>query len=67
MVVMWPCMKQVVSPCPRRHNKAKLVFEVCKFDHKSDEVPVACTNEVHKNDESRKAVEPVDDAYKASN
>ena len=62
MVVMWPCMKQVVSPCPRRHNKAKLVSEVCKFDHKSDEVLVAYTDEAHKKDESRETVELENDA-----
>ena len=57
MVVMWPCMKQVVSLCPGQHSKAKLVSEVCKSDHKSDEVPAACTDEVHKKDKSREALE----------
>ena len=38
------------------------MFEVCKFDHKSDEVPAACTDEAHKKDESREAVELADDA-----
>ena len=45
-----------------RHSKTKLMFEACRFDHKSDEVPVACTNEVHKKDESQDAMEPNDDA-----
>ena len=36
--------------------------EVCRSDHKSDEAPVVYTDEVHKNDESREAVEPADDA-----
>ena len=57
MVVMWPCMKQVVSLCPGQHSKAKLVSEACKSDHKSDEVPAACTDEAHKNDKSREVVE----------
>ena len=62
MVVLWPYMKQVVSLCPGRHSKTKLMFEACRFDHKSDEVPVACTNEVHKKDESQDAMESNDDA-----
>ena len=62
MAVLWLCMKQVVSLCPERHSKAKLVFEVCKSDHKSDEVPVTCTDEAHKKDESRETVELENDA-----
>ena len=50
-------MKQKVSPCPRWNSKAKLVYEACKSDHKSDEVLVAYTDEAQKNDESREAVE----------
>ena len=36
--------------------------KACRSDHKSDEAPVVCTDEVHKNDKSREAVEPADDA-----
>ena len=57
MVVLWPNMKQKVSPCPRWNSKAKLVYEACKSDHKSDEVLVAYIDEAQKNDESREAVE----------
>ena len=55
-------MKQVVSLCPGHHSKAKLVSEVCKSDHKSDEVPAACTDEARKKDKSREAVELAYDA-----
>ena len=44
------------------HSKAKLMFEACRSDHKSDESLVVYTDEVHKNDESREAVELADDA-----
>ena len=62
MVVLWPNMKHEVSPCPGWHSKAKLVSEACKFDHKSDEVLVTCTDESHKKDESREAMELADGA-----
>ena len=65
MAILWLNMKQEVSLCPGWHSKAKLVSKACKFDHKSDEVPEACTNEAHKKDESWEAVEPADDAYEA--
>ena len=55
-------MKQEVFLCPGWHSKAKLVFEACKFDHKSDEVLVAYTDEAHKKDESRETVELENDA-----
>ena len=38
------------------------MFEAYRSDHKSNKALVACTDEVHKNDESRDAVEPDDDA-----
>ena len=62
MAVLWPNMKQEVFLCPGWHSKAKLVFEACKFDHKSDEVLVAYTDEAHKKDESRETVELENDA-----
>ena len=62
MAVLWPCRKSGVSQCLGRHNKAKPKFAACMSDHKSDEVPAACTDEVHKNDESREAVELAYDA-----
>ena len=62
MVVPWPYMRQVVSQCPGWHSKAKLVSEACKFDHKSDEVLVTCTDESHKKDESLEAMELADGA-----
>ena len=62
MVVLWPYMKQVVSQCPGWHSKAKLMSKACRSDHKSDEAPMVCTDEVHKNDESWEAVESADDA-----
>ena len=62
MAVLWPYMKHMVSRCPGRHSKAKLMSEACRSDHKLDEAPVVCTDEVHKNDESREAVESADDA-----
>ena len=52
----------MVSPSPGHHSKAKLVSEACKFDHKSDEVLVTCTDESHKKDESREAMELADGA-----
>ena len=66
MVVLWPYMKQVVSRCPGWHSKAKLVSEACKFDHKSDEVPLACTAEVDMKNEPREDVGSVDDACEIS-
>ena len=62
MVVLWPCRKPGVSQCPERHNKAKPKSTVCMFDHKPDEVPVACTDEVHRKNEARIAVGPADGA-----
>ena len=62
MVVLWPNMKQKVSPCPGWHSKAKLVSETCKSDHKSDEVPMACIDEAHKKDESQETVELANNA-----
>ena len=58
-------MKQVVSRCPGWHSKAKLMSEACRSNHKLDEAPVVCTDEVHKNDESREAVKPAYDAWEA--
>ena len=55
-------MKQEVSLCPGQHSKVVLMSEVCEPDHKSDEVPVACTDEVHKKGESHEAVELANDA-----
>ena len=60
MAVLWPNMKQKVSPCPGWHSKAKLVSEACKSNHKSNEVLVACTNDAYKKDESWEAVELAD-------
>ena len=48
MTVLWPCRKSGVSQCPGRHNKAKLKSAACMSDHKLDEVPVACTDEMHR-------------------
>ena len=48
--------------CLGWHSKAKLVFEACKSDHKSDEVLVTYTDEAHKKDESRETVELANDA-----
>ena len=62
MATPWPYMRQVVSQCPGWHNKAKPKSVACKSDHKSDEVPVACTDEVDMKNESREAVELADDA-----
>ena len=60
MVVPWPYMRQVVSQCPGRHNKAKPKSAACMSDHKSDEVSVAYTNEVHRKNEARKVVGSAD-------
>ena len=60
MAVMWPCRKPGVSQCPGRHNKAKPKFAACMSDHKSDEVPVAYTDEVHRKNEARKVVGSAD-------
>ena len=62
MAVLWPCRKPGVSRCPGRHNKAKPKSAACVFDHKLDEVPVACTDEVHRKNEARKSVGPADGA-----
>ena len=55
MVVLWPNMKQEVSPCPGWHIKAKLVSEACKSDHK--------LNEVDMKNEPQEAVGLADDAW----
>ena len=60
MVVLWPCRKPRVSQCPGRHNKAKLKSAACMSDHKLDEVPVACTDEMHRKNEARKVVGSAD-------
>ena len=60
MAVMWPCRKPGVSQCPGRHNKAKPKSAACMSDHKSDEVSVAYTNEVHRKNEARKVVGSAD-------
>ena len=62
MAVPWLYKKQEASRCPEWHNKVELVSEAGMSDHKSGEVPVACTTEVCKMDEPREAVEQVDDA-----
>ena len=53
MVVLWPCRKPRVSQCPGWHNKAKLKSAEYMSDHKLDEVPVACTDEMHRTNEAR--------------
>ena len=62
MVVLCTNMKYEVSLCPGWHSKAKLVSETCKSDHKSDDVPMACTDEAHKKDESQETMELADNA-----
>ena len=62
MVVLWPCTRQVISRCPRWHNKAKPKSVACRTDHKSDEVPVAYTAEMDMKDESREVAGPTDGA-----
>ena len=65
MAILWLNMKQEVSLCHGWHSKAKLMSEACRSDHKSSEALVVCIDEVHKNDESREAVEPAYDAWEA--
>ena len=62
MAVLWPCRKPRVSQCLGRHNKAKPKSAEYMSDHKLDEVPVACTDEVHRKNEARKSVGPADGA-----
>ena len=45
-------IKQEVSLCPARHNEVVLGWVACKSDHKTDEVLMAYTAEVHKKGES---------------
>ena len=66
MVVLWPYMKQVVSRFPGWHSKAKLVSDACKSDHKSDEVPVACTAKVDMKNKPQEYIGPADDAWEVS-
>ena len=60
MAVQWPCMKQEVSQCPGKHNKAKLKSAEYMSNHKLDEVPVACTDERHRTNEARETVGSAD-------
>ena len=53
MAVLWLCRKLGVSQCPVWHNKVKPKSVAYITDHKSDEMPEACTTEVDKKDESR--------------
>ena len=67
MVVLGQDMKQKVSLCPMRHNKAVLVWEASKPDYTTEEVLVAYTIEEDKKGESQYVVELVDDAWETSN
>ena len=60
MATLWLCRRPRVSQCPGRHNKAKPKSAAHKTDHKPDEVLVACTDEVHRKNEARKAVGSAD-------
>ena len=62
MVVLWPCRKPRVSQYPGRHNKAKPESTEHMSDHKLDEVPVACTDEMHRTNEARETVGSADGA-----
>ena len=62
MAVLWPCRKSGVSRCPRRHNTENPKSAACVSDHKLDEVPVACTDEMHRKNEAQKAVGSADGA-----
>ena len=62
MVVLWLCRKLGASQCPERHNKAKPKSAAHRNDHKSDEVRVACTDEVYRKNEAWKAVGSADGA-----
>ena len=62
MAVLWLYKKQEASRCPQWHNKAEPVSEAGMSNHKSGEVPVACTAKVCKMDEPREAVGQADDA-----
>ena len=53
MAVLWPCRKSGVSQCLGRHNKAKPKSAEYMSDHKLVEVPVACTDEMHRTNEAR--------------
>ena len=60
MAVLWLCRKLGASQCLERHNKAKPKSAAHRNDHKSDEVPVACTDKVYRKNEARKAVGSAD-------
>ena len=62
MAVQWPCMKQEASQCPEWHSKVEAMVEPDMSDQKPDEVPVACTDEMHRTNEARKTVGSTDDA-----
>ena len=66
MVVLWLYTRQVISRCPGWHNEVKPKSVAYRTDHKSDEVPVAYTDEVDMKDESREAVGPADGAWEVS-
>ena len=62
MAVQWPCMKQEASQCPEWHSKVEPMAEPDMSDHKLDEVPVACTDEMHRTNEARETVGLADGA-----
>ena len=66
MAALWLCRRPRVSQCPEWHKKVKLRSVACMSDHKSDEVPVAYIDEVHRKNEARKAVGSANGAWEAS-
>ena len=62
MAALWLCRRLRVSQCPEWHKKVKPMFVACMSNHKLDEVPVACTDEVHRKNEARKTVGLADGA-----
>ena len=56
MAVQWVCRRLRVSQCPEWHKKVKPMSVACVFDRKLDEVPVACTDEMHRKNEAQKTV-----------
>ena len=48
MAALWLCRRPRVSQCPEWHKKVKPMSVACVSDRKLDEVPVACTDEMHR-------------------
>ena len=62
MVILKQDLRVEASLCMILHNVVVLIWKTGKYDHMTDEVPMAYIGEVNKKGKSQKPMELVDDA-----